>query len=505
MRKYTLPVIALLGPLLAYIATSAYGPGINGDSLRYLSTAQNIRNGLGVVDYALEPLLAWPPLYAFLLALAPDVYLFGWVSNILLLGVNLYLAGQLAAAVLPDFSPAPTLTALAALASWSILRLHTTITSDAVFLALVLGFLNLAARWQGIQQRKSLGAMLVLAACAGLVKYPGLALALVGGMILARSQWSKHPARAIGLGAGFTVLAGIPLAAWVVLHNLMQHGSTFGERGSGLPLENLTITLEKILVWFLPYSIVGRASPYLLVLALALFALVIFKRQTWKNLLQKLIAPPFLPVSLFFVIYFLMMVFLVSYAEHKIYYLDRIHIQLFIPLLCILLALCISADLAWKPRTTPSHVLTISLLTLLWLAYPVNNTVKYTRACLEQGELANNLYNTRALNESDLIAYLRAHPLPAHATLYSNHEGASWLFTRQNTLPMPQGRVNQQKNLDPQTILNDYANWPPLPGYILWFNLDFKSHILHPEALTPLAKITPVFIGESGAIYQIIP
>jgi hypothetical protein len=499
------PLLALPGPALAYLATSAVGPGVNGDSLRYLSVAQNIRNGLGAVDYALEPLLAWPPFYPLVLSLAPDVYLFAWILNTLLFGLNIYLAGKLAATLLPNFPPAPALAALATLTSWSILRLHTAIFSDALFLAIILGFLNLSARWQSIHQSKRLGAMLILAACAGMVKYPGLALALIGSVVIARSLWSKGPLRALSLGASFSILAGIPLATWVLLHNIMQHGSTFGERGSGLPLDNLTITVEKMLVWFLPFEVIGRASPFVFALALILLAVLLFKPVTWQKLIHQLLTPPFLPVSLFFGIYLLMMIFLVSYAEHKVYYLDRLHIQLFIPLFCILLALFSNAELVWKPQTAPGRLLTISLLFALWLPYPLSNTFTYVRASLNNGEIAGNLYNTLALNQSDIVTYLRAHPLPPSTTLYSNHEGASWLFTRHNTLSMPQGQVNQEKDIDVPQILAAYADWPPARGYIIWFDLGFKQHILHPDNLSSLANIEPLFIGKDGAIYLIEP
>jgi hypothetical protein len=498
-------LLALLSPILVYIATSTYGPGVTGDSLRYLSTAQNIRTGLGVVDYSLNPLLAWPPLYSLILTTGPDVYLFGWALNILLYAVNIYLAGKLAATLLPEFAPAPALVALAALASPSILRLHTSIAPDPLFLAIILAFLILAAHWQATMEPKTLGVMLGLAACAGLVKYPGLSLALVGGMIIALRQWPKHPLRALGTGGLFTALAALPLAGWVFLHNFLQYGSMFGERGSGLPIENLTITLEKMLYWFLPYSIVGQTGPFLLLIVLALLSLILFQPAVWKKLFRKLITPEFLPTSLFFLIYFLMMIFLVSYAEHKDYRVDRLHILLFIPLTIILLALFIQAEPTWKPRIAPDRMAVISLLALLWLAYPLNNTIKYMRASLENGEIAGNLYNTRALNQSDIVGYLRANPLPGDATLYSNHEGAAWFFTRRNALSMPQGQVSDKDNVDLPTTLASYLSWPSAPGYIIWFDLDFKRHILHPDNLTSLAEIEPIFIGEQGAIYRVEP
>jgi len=70
---------------------------------------------------------------------------------------------------------------------------------------------------------------------------------------------------------------------------------------------------------------------------------------------------------------------------------------------------------------------------------------------------------------------------------------------------MPQGQVNQEKNLDVGQILAEYGDWPAAPGYIIWFDLDFKQHVLHPDSLAPLASIEPLFSGEDGAIYWIEP
>lgn len=503
------PLIALLGPILAYVATSTCGPGVSGDSLRYLSVAQNIRAGLGLVDYSLQPLLAWPPLYPYVLAagslLAPDVFVFGWILNTLLFGLNIFLAGKLAATLLPGFAPAPMLVSLVVLSSSSVLRLHTSIASDPLFLSLVLSFLLLSTRFLTTGHKPSLAWSLALAACAGLVKYPGLALALIGGAVTLRFYLQKKQmVQGCVYGLGFTALAGLPLAAWVFFHNYLQYGSMFGERGSGPPLDNLYVTLEKMLYWFIPYSLVGSAGPYLLLLGLVILACLAFRPVTWKNLARQLASASFFSSTLFFGLYFLMMIFLTSYAEHKDYREDRLHILFFIPLLYFLLALFSAADLRWKLPLPIAKFLTINVLAILWLAYPLNNTVKYVRASLDYGEIGGNLYNTLAINRSDIVAYLRANPLPTDATLYSNHEGAAWFYTRRNTLSMPQGEVAENERVDVKKALAAYQDWPPAPGYIIWFDLDFKLHVIRPDDLRPLAEIEPVFTGKQGAIYRVI-
>jgi hypothetical protein len=197
-----------------------------------------------------------------------------------------------------------------------------------------------------------------------------------------------------------------------------------------------------------------------------------------------------------------MMIFLVSYPEHKSYIVDRLHILLVIPIWLFILSLAMMGRLRLPiPKTTTLLVLAV----LLWLVYPLYNTAKYIRLSREHGEIANNLYNTREINQSDVVAYMQINPPPKDIVIYSNHEGAAWFYLRQNIQSMPQGDRSDEAQVDAETVLAAYTNWPPEPGYIVWFDLPFKQHILPPEALTPLATITPIFNGKGGSLYQVEP
>ncbi|MCW5887795.1 MAG: hypothetical protein KIT07_06690, partial [Anaerolineales bacterium] len=69
-RRYyfCLALLALLGSLAVFAATLPWGPGLSTDGARYLSTAENLAAGRGLVDYLGEPLVHWPPLYPALLS-----------------------------------------------------------------------------------------------------------------------------------------------------------------------------------------------------------------------------------------------------------------------------------------------------------------------------------------------------------------------------------------------------------------------------------------------------
>jgi hypothetical protein len=209
---------------------------------------------------------------------------------------------------------------------------------------------------------------------------------------------------------------------------------------------------------------------------------------------------------LYAVLYGLTLLFLVSYSEHSDVRVDRLHIAMIFPVLAFLVSALETLRLRWK-NPLPASLTGILLLLafLAWTLYPINNTRKYVTRSLAQGETDNNLYNTRALRESDVVRYLEVHPFAPGEVLYGNHEGAVWFYTRHNVLGMPQGDRANEENPDLPQIFETYKDWPPQPGYIVWFNLGFKLHILPPKDLSPLALITPVFEGDLGGIYQVTP
>src|SRR5690349_20743468 len=91
-------VLSLLASILCATVTSKYGAGVSSDSTKYLSVAQNVAEGKGLIDHKGAPLLSWPPLYSLILAglsllTGLDVFTAGWFFNVFLLGLNVFLSG----------------------------------------------------------------------------------------------------------------------------------------------------------------------------------------------------------------------------------------------------------------------------------------------------------------------------------------------------------------------------------------------------------------------------
>ena len=66
--SFYLAVISLLGMAFAFIVTYQYGAGLATDGARYLSTAENLINGKGFIEYLGMPLTQFPPVYSIMIA-----------------------------------------------------------------------------------------------------------------------------------------------------------------------------------------------------------------------------------------------------------------------------------------------------------------------------------------------------------------------------------------------------------------------------------------------------
>lgn len=506
-----LGIMAIVGMMIIYIATSRFGPGVSGDSVRYLSVAENLLEGRGFYDYSLAPLLAWPPLYSLLLALLAivtrDVFIAGWALNIGLFGLTIVLTGRLIAMVVPEQPIYPLLAAVVIMVLPSLIRVYSIIAADGLFMVLCLLFFHQGTQYLRSGKVSNQIWMGIISILASLVKYPGLILSLLGCILIVVYHYRLNKNRTGLLHAAFFFVAStLPLTTWVIAHNWILHNSLFGDRGYAQPLGNIYIAVEKVLYWFIPYSIIQRTNPIVLLIFILLAALLIIQPESWRRWLARLSSAEILPLLLFTILYGLTLVFLVSYSEHHFYRVDRLHIALIFPVLAFLASAAVTLRLRWESMHRSWVVKVLAgVAFLVWLAYPINNSRKYIVRSLAEGEAENNLYNTRALRESEIVQYLESNQFLPNETLYSNHEGAAWFYTRHNVLVMPQGDRQEEDQQDAAKVLEQYASWPPEPGYIIWFDLGFKLHVLPPDELTSHAVITPLFESESGGVYQVAP
>ena len=101
-----LATISLTGVGLALVTTSNYGVGISNDGILLLSAAENFLQGNGLTQYDGTPLIWWPPLYSFLVAILSkltngDPLFIGMLVNTSAFGMMIILMGVLFRRVFP--------------------------------------------------------------------------------------------------------------------------------------------------------------------------------------------------------------------------------------------------------------------------------------------------------------------------------------------------------------------------------------------------------------------
>src|SRR5512134_2711438 len=158
---YYLIALSLAGGGLVLLATSLYGAGVSADAAKNLSTAESLLTGRGFFDHSGGPLIYWPPLYPLVLAgisrlTGWDVFVSGWYLNVLLVVINVFLAGMLVYTALREKPVYAYLGALFVLVSESAVRIHANVSSDPLYITFSLAFLLFANRYL---EKKSAGAL----------------------------------------------------------------------------------------------------------------------------------------------------------------------------------------------------------------------------------------------------------------------------------------------------------------------------------------------------------
>src|SRR3990172_2646202 len=125
---YYLIALSLAGGGLVLLATSLYGAGVSADAAKNLSTAESLLAGISW-------LARW------------DVFISGWYLNVLLVVINVFLAGMLVYAALRERPVYAYLGVLFVLISESAVRIHANVSSDPLYITFSLAFLLAANRY----------------------------------------------------------------------------------------------------------------------------------------------------------------------------------------------------------------------------------------------------------------------------------------------------------------------------------------------------------------------
>lgn len=496
-------IFSLAAILIGGIVTSKYGAGVASDSTKYLSVAQSIGDGKGLVDHRGLPLIAWPPLYSIIIAglsklTGWDVFVAGWYLNVFVLGLNLFLSGVVFYRVFSDKVLYAYLGVLFVFLSNPSLRIHSVISSDPLYLTAA--FVLILALDQYIHKRSysAFVLILLLSALTPLLRYVGMAIGTTAGLVILIEHY-RSPR--IWLRDGFLLgLATIlPIGWWLILRNLMTYGSMWGLASQIVDMNaNLSMGLTKILHWFVPYLsplMPLLLRPWTLILS-AILLVAWLNRKSGERVrawLAALRARSTYPILLHGLIYFTAVTVTIITADHKDLYSDRYYFILLVP---VLIVLFITFDTLIRPHLHLSaRRIQYGLIALfaLWSVYPVYTLQEYIREARAEGEPSSvNMFNTRNYNEMDLIAETRIlRQREPEAIFYSNYVDAVWFYTRLPVTLLP-------------FVTDQPTAWnPDKPGYIVWFEPNEYKHYVPPEAIAEFADVELVYEGKGGKIYYV--
>lgn len=437
--------LCAIGLGLILVTTLKYGAGVSSDAARNLSTADSLLQGKGFVDMLGAPLLLWPPLYPLVLAGLSLITGWGtfqsaWYLNVALLALNIWLAGWLLYLIFRDTPILAIVGSAVVLFSRSLLRIYANVASEPLFELFMLGFFIVAAGYLKSGSTGTLWTMFMLAGLATLQRYLGVVLIGVGLVVVLRKEGFQGLRRAV-LPSGVSVL---PIAAWALLHNYPVSGTLFGPRDLGAmdPLENIGLSLTKILWWFIPR--VGILDylllhPWLPLLGLAAIIAVINRGPNWLSWLRALANNYLWPALLFSVVYFFLLAFTVVTADHLDLTSDRYYVVILPIAVAFLLITFDQLILSHIHLGRPVRTYALGALTLVWFVYPAYSLQAYLRQALVQGEPTNyNIANSANFREMSVVkageAILAKDP---SGIVYSNYLNIVWFIYHHPVQALP--------------------------------------------------------------------
>jgi hypothetical protein len=292
-----------------------------------------------------------------------------------------------------------------------------------------------------------------------------------------------------------------------VLHNLRAANTLLGAHRPAIASTNFLILFEKMAGWFLPGSLLNQTLGILLFVLLAAALLAASNRQRRAAWAARVGEGKVFPSLAFAMAYGAMLVFTISTSEHQVPGSQRIH-ALLLPVFLVLMGSALQ-DLAPRLPKRVAYLPVGSLMLagfLLWLALPLYRIQVYVRASMDQGDVsAYNIYNTRTLRESDIVAHIQGLDFGEDEKVYSNNEAAAWFYLRRMIYRLP--RYGEEAGgLGLETALGDFGGWPA-PGEeatLIWFEreLDYKEFVPTPEQMEGFIRLNITFAGRYGDVYE---
>jgi hypothetical protein len=505
-------VLSILGAALVFINTSTYGPGISGDGMDYISAADNLSSGKGLVDLTGDPYLRYPPLYPALLAgfhllTALDTILIGRIFNIICFGMTIYATGILLRRCFPDQMIWPSLGAFLVLFYLPYVATASNIASDPLFIVMVLGLFLASHEYVTTTNRAAFWAMLVISALGPLHRFIGatlIAVSVIAVFIVHRNRLRLGLLKASLVG----LATSLPIALWTFGRNYLNYGTMTGETRFRTKhiLENTAYYIRAITRWFIPLSVTQRIPFWIIPALLLVLLLLVGRRRHWAAFLGRFSRSPLIFMVLFSAAYILSTLLTITPLDHLNPYDDRYQAVIFVPILAILFYAVQDLVITPLQERNIQWIRPVAIvLILIWSIYPIFTVYKYVLKSVQQGEIIYNLYNLKEYNDSPVIHFLKEYPPGSGVPLYSNLPEVTYLFIRQTTKRAPHdiglyGRT-------PQYLLEHYLEWPEEEmAYLIWIRPNPRQNYYPPDELSSVADVEVLFqTRRRGGVYLIRP
>jgi hypothetical protein len=250
LRIAPLIVVALIGMGIVWWITRS-GPGMSGDSVRYLMGAQNLLSGHGYARVSggdvLRPITDFPPFYSIVLAgigsFTVDLVSTARWLNIFLLGFNIVMLWV----IIQSCSRSIWLSYLAAIllaGNLSVLKYHSWVFTEPLYIAISLSSLFLLICFLRGHRYSLLILAAAAAGLAGVTRFVGLSLVPASCALLLFAKYARLRRRLLD-ALLFAVIALIPFALW------LMRNSFVGDTGLNRTLLYHPMSIDLIKGYFL--------------------------------------------------------------------------------------------------------------------------------------------------------------------------------------------------------------------------------------------------------------
>lgn len=493
-------LLALVGAAVVLWANAGHGAGLSPESAGYVSAARSLLEQHALLWYDGGPLVAQPPLYPAVLALAgvltrSEPLRTAGVVNLLLyltaVGlVGVLVAGRLRLAMMPaSFGVA------AAIAAFPLFFVAVMAWPDLLLAALVAGAAVAGDAYAVRPTWRRAAALAAVAAAASLARYTGAAVVAWGAIVVLAYGGGRGIVR-IGRAAAFVCAASVPLAWWFVASPAVPASLSGLRAGQGAALaQNLTQALSAVLAWYAPVEQVGVWGPLAVALLTAAAAVVVVHGEAshgpdgrsgrvWTQAALGLI--------------YALAVVSTTEGGARGPIGDRLLAPLVVPV-AVTAAYVLDLLLRAKPagRVTILRKSAVVALAAGLLVWPVARTARAAYLVSQTGIGVAE----REWQESATAGYVLAHREELRALpIYSNAPDAVYLLTGLRASWTPSSGATAGAAA-PEGAGQTTGEWPPRgSAYVVWFSRRQLGSLLTLEALNETAGLRDLAILDDGRV-----